>query len=126
MQRVFRIVTFTAQATVYSYYILHNKKYIGIYEIHGKVYTNTYPAIVPTETFEKVRQRIEINRIGQVSRDTVFLLKGKVFCGYCGKTNIGRRESDRLISVFENVVIMISGILRESVRVFELRDKIFP
>ena len=67
------------------YNILHNKKYIGIYEIHGKVYTNTYPAIVPTETFEKVRQRIEINRIGQVSRDTVFLLKGKVFCGYCGK-----------------------------------------
>lgn len=67
------------------YNILHNQKYIGRYEIHGKIYTNIYPPIVPLDIFEQVQRRIEHNRIGQVSRETVFLLKGKVFCGYCGK-----------------------------------------
>ncbi len=67
------------------YNILHNQKYIGRYEIHGVVYTNIYPAIVPLEIFEKVQQIAEHNKIGQVSRETVFLLKGKIFCGYCGK-----------------------------------------
>lgn len=57
----------------------------GKYEIHGKVYTNIYPPIVPLNIFEQVQRRIEHNRIGQVSRETVFLLKGKVYCGYCGK-----------------------------------------
>ena len=67
------------------YVILHNQKYIGKYEIHGKVYTNIYPPIVPLDIFEQVQRRIEHNRIGQVSRETVFLLKSKIFCGYCGK-----------------------------------------
>lgn len=67
------------------YNILHNSKYIGKYEIHGKVYTNIYPSIVPLTTFEPVQRKIEHNRIGQVSKETIFLLKGKVFCGYCGK-----------------------------------------
>ncbi len=67
------------------YVILHNQKYIGKYEIHGKVYLNIYPPIIPLDIFEQVQRRIEHNRIGQVSRETVFLLKGKIFCGYCGK-----------------------------------------
>jgi len=71
------------------YNILHNEKYIGRYTIHGKVYTNTYPPIVPLDLYEQVQRRIEHNRIGQVSRETVFLLKGKVFCGYCGKSMNG-------------------------------------
>ncbi len=71
------------------YNILHNEKYIGRYTIHGKVYTNTYPPIVPLDLYEQVQRRIEHNRIGQVSRETVFMLKGKVFCGYCGKSMNG-------------------------------------
>ena len=67
------------------YVILHNQKYIGKYEIHGKEYTNIYPQIVPLDIFEQVQRKIEHNRIGQVSKETIFLLKGKVFCGYCGK-----------------------------------------
>ena len=67
------------------YGILHNQKYVGKYEIHGKVYTNIYPPIVQEDIFEQVQRKIEHNRIGQVSKETIFLLKGKVFCGYCGK-----------------------------------------
>ena len=67
------------------YGILHNQKYIGKYEIHGKLYTNIYPPIVQEDIFEQVQRKIEHNRIGQVSKETIFLLKGKVFCGYCGK-----------------------------------------
>ncbi len=70
--------------TIYG--MLHNSKYIGRYEIHGKVYTNIYPQIVPLNIFEDVQRRIEHNRKGQVSKDVTFLLKGKVFCGYCGKS----------------------------------------
>lgn len=58
---------------------------LGKYEIHGKIYTNIYPPIVPLNIFEQVQRRIKHNRIGQVSRETIFLLKGKIFCGYCGK-----------------------------------------
>ena len=71
--------------TTAIYIILHNKKYIGLFEISGAIYENIYPAIVPLEIFEQVQQRIERNKLGQVSRETVFLLKGKVYCGYCGK-----------------------------------------
>ncbi len=67
------------------YNILHNKKYLGIYELHGKVYADIYPAIVSIDIFEQVQKRLEHNKIGQVSRDVTFLLKGKAFCGYCGK-----------------------------------------
>lgn len=69
--------------TIYN--MLHNKKYVGKYEIHGKAYPNIYPQVVPTELFEQVQRRIEHNRKGQVSKEVTFLLKGKVFCGYCGK-----------------------------------------
>ena len=71
--------------TTAIYNILHNKKYIGQFETNGSVYTNIYPAIVPLDLFEQVQRRTERNKLGQVSRETVFLLKGKITCGYCGK-----------------------------------------
>ena len=47
------------------YVILHNTKYIGKYEIHGKLYTNIYPPIVSFDVFEQVQRKIEHNRKGQ-------------------------------------------------------------
>ncbi len=66
------------------YNLLHNEKYIGRYKVNDEVYTNVYPQIVPTELFETVQRRLLHNKLGQKSKNTDFLLKGKVFCGYCG------------------------------------------
>ncbi len=67
------------------YNMLHNKKYIGRYEVNGEVYTNIFPQLIDDAVFDTVQRRLEHNKLGQKSRNTNFLLKGKIVCGYCGK-----------------------------------------
>lgn len=67
------------------YQILRNTRYIGVYYHNGKKYTNTFPPIVSTELFDTIQAMLAKNKLGSHSRDTEFLLKGKLFCGICGK-----------------------------------------
>ena len=71
-------------ATNTVYHILRNEKYTGVYHYNGEEFTNIYPQIVPKETFEIVCKRIEANKYGRKSKDVVYLLRGKIKCGYCG------------------------------------------
>ena len=71
-----------AKNTIYT--ILKNEKYSGIYRFKNEIYTNMYPQIVPTEIYEKVRNKININKYGKRSTETVYLLRHKLTCGYCG------------------------------------------
>ena len=49
-------------------------------------FNNIYPQIVPLEVYEIAKARIETNKYGKHPKDDVdYLLKGKIFCGYCGK-----------------------------------------
>ena len=67
------------------YNILKNEKYAGIYRMKsGEVYDNMYPRIVPQEIYNKVRAIVEKNKFGRRSITTVYLLRFKVKCGYCG------------------------------------------
>ena len=66
------------------YSILRNKNYIGIYEYKGEVFTDIYPQIISNEAFTRVRTRIDANKTGSRSVQTVYLLRGKLKCGYCG------------------------------------------
>ena len=66
------------------YGILVNERYTGIYRVNGEVYNNMYPQIVSAEIFEKVRLIAEKNKPGSRSVKTVYLLRNKVICGYCG------------------------------------------
>lgn len=66
------------------YQILKNEKYLGIYRNKDEVFENIYPQIVPTEIFEKVRRKVEKNKFGKRSTQTVYLLRHKLKCGYCG------------------------------------------
>ena len=68
------------------YGILKNEKYIGISRTKTGVYENTYPKIVPLETFEKVQQRVALNKFGKGGVADVYLFKHKIRCGYCGST----------------------------------------
>ena len=73
-----------ARNTVYS--ILKNEKYSGIYRFEDQVFDNIFPQIVPTETFQAVRRKVESNRYGKSSTTTVYLLRHKLKCGYCGSS----------------------------------------
>lgn len=68
------------------YGILKNEKYIGISRTKTGVYENTYPKIVPLETFEQVQKRIALNKFGKGGVADVYLFKHKIRCGYCGST----------------------------------------
>lgn len=71
-----------ARNTVYN--ILKNEKYAGIYRYNGEVFTNIYPQIVPQETYDIVRNKIDSNHYGKRSTEVVYLLRHKMKCGYCG------------------------------------------
>ena len=73
--------------TVYS--MLGNERYSGIYRHNGDVFDNIYPQIVPQETFDKVRAKVNANKFGKRSEHITYLLKDKIKCGYCGKSIIG-------------------------------------
>ncbi len=66
------------------YCMLKNEKYIGIYRHKTQIYENMYPAILPKELFERVRKITKQNHHGTRSVKTVYLLRHKIKCGYCG------------------------------------------
>lgn len=73
--------------TVYG--ILGNERYSGIYRHNGEVFDNIYPQIVPKETFDKVRAKVNANKFGKRSEHITYLLKDKIKCGYCSRSVIG-------------------------------------
>ena len=72
-------------STSVLYYMLENEKYIGLHTNRGMTYDNIFPAIVSKEVFDTVQKRILANKYGKHVPDIDYLLKGRVFCGYCGK-----------------------------------------
>lgn len=82
-----------AKNTVYN--LLKNDKYTGVYHLHDAVYENVYPRIISDEIFEKVRQISEKNHYGRRSTKTVYLLRGKMVCGYCGYSIIAETGTAR-------------------------------
>ena len=94
------------------YELLHNQKYIGVCiynkrvaEVDGHcssrkykdksewiVNTDMYPPIVDKDVFNKVQKMMTARAVGNRSPNTVYLLKGKVFCGLCGKPYVGNRR----------------------------------
>lgn len=82
-----------AKNTVYG--ILGNERYSGIYRHNGEVFDNIYPQIVPQETFDKVRSKVNCNKYGKRSDEITYLLKDKIKCGYCGKSIVGDNGTSR-------------------------------
>ena len=66
------------------YNMLTNEKYIGIYRKDDEVYKNMFPRIIDNDTFEKVQKKLHMNHYGKKSIKTIYLLKQKLTCGYCG------------------------------------------
>lgn len=56
----------------------------SLFVYNGEVFTNIYPQIVPQETYDIVRKKIDSNHYGKRSTEVVYLLRHKMKCGYCG------------------------------------------
>ena len=70
--------------------ILHNKKYIGYYQYMDVETPDGIPRIVSDELFDRVQQRLNINKKAPAQgRDVKYILSGKLYCGYCHSEMIG-------------------------------------
>lgn len=67
------------------YFLLSNEKYTGICHHNDEIYTNIYPRIIPDEIFSLVSKKIADNRYGKHNPNVYYLLRNRLFCGYCGK-----------------------------------------
>ncbi len=72
-----------APNTVYD--ILKNDKYLGVYMRGEEVVDNMYPSLIDKDLFERVRKIVNANKFGKRSVKAVYLLRGKLKCGYCGR-----------------------------------------
>ena len=69
---------------------MRNKKYLGIYEKDGKIYTDIYPQIIDNDLFDRVQKRLKaVQRYHNKKQKTEYLLTGKAFCLHCGISIIG-------------------------------------
>ena len=75
----------------YLYHILHDKKYTGVVERQGQIYTNIFPRIISDDIWEKVNAINEENKIAPSRKKEVFdfILSGKLICGDCKCKMIG-------------------------------------
>ena len=74
------------QSTLFK--ILKLEKYTGVYRYDGEVYLNMYPQIVDPVIFNHVQRMMAKNKLGSNSRNTEFLLKGKLYCGKIGRAHV--------------------------------------
>ncbi len=65
---------------------LNNAKYTGEFYFGERLCTNTYPAIIDKDLFERVQKRLQVNRYfagGTATARVPYLLTGKAFCAHC-------------------------------------------
>ncbi len=67
------------------YRMISSEKYAGIFRHGDEIFTNIYPAIVSDALFRTVKRKADNNKYGKHKQDVCYLLKFKLFCGYCGK-----------------------------------------
>ncbi len=65
------------------YHFLRQEKYTGIYRVNGEEFDKIYPPIIDKEIYQLCKKRIDANKHGKHTNRVPFLLKGKVYCGYC-------------------------------------------
>jgi site-specific DNA recombinase len=70
---------------------LSNRKYIGEYRCQDVFIADGIPAIINTDTFNKVQERIKKNRRAPAAAkaQVEYLLSTKLFCGECGSMLVG-------------------------------------
>ncbi|MGN1201349.1 MAG: recombinase family protein [Candidatus Caccovivens sp.] len=67
------------------YYMLKQEKYTGVYTINNEQFDKIYPPIIDKDIYAIVKKRIDANKHGKHVDNVNYVLKGKAFCGYCGR-----------------------------------------
>lgn len=85
----------TSQGNKFTYssfnLLLQNRKYIGEYKYQDVIIPGGVPAIIDTQTFERVQMRMKKNKQTPAASKAQerYLLTTKLFCGKCGKIMFG-------------------------------------
>jgi site-specific DNA recombinase len=78
--------------------ILRNRSYLGTYSRFGVRVPASHPALISSDDFRRVQERLSSRRQEKGKRQTsLFLLSGLAYCGYCDNKMIGvsRRQRGR-------------------------------
>ena len=78
-------------------YMLSNRRYIGDYKYADIVIADATPAIIDKELFERVQQRLKLNKHAPARHkaEDDYLLTTKLFCGKCGAYMVGESGTSR-------------------------------
>jgi len=76
--------------------ILRNRSYLGTYSRFGVRVPASHPALISSDDFRRVQERLSSRRQEKAKRRTsLFLLSGLVYCGYCDNKMIGVSRRQR-------------------------------
>ena len=67
--------------------MIRNEKYIGICKMDDEIYTNIFPPIIEESVFKRCNLIMDNHKHRQRKdslNEDVYILSGKLFCGYCG------------------------------------------
>ena len=76
--------------------ILRNRSYLGTYSRFGVRVPASHPALISSDDFRRVQERLSSRRQERAKRRTsLFLLSGLAYCGYCDNKMIGVSRRQR-------------------------------
>jgi len=76
--------------------ILRNRTYLGTYSRFGVRVPASHPALISSDDFRRVQERLSSHRQEKAKRQTsLFLLSGLAYCGYCDNKMIGVSRRQR-------------------------------
>jgi site-specific DNA recombinase len=76
--------------------ILRNRSYLGTYSRFGVRVPASHPALISSDDFRRVQERLSSRRQEKAKRQTsLFLLSGLAYCGYCDNKMIGVSRRQR-------------------------------
>jgi len=76
--------------------ILRNRSYLGTYSRFGVRVPASHPALISSDDFRRVQERLSSRRQEKAKRRTsLFLLSGLAYCGYCDNKMIGVSRRQR-------------------------------
>ena len=82
--------------------MIRNEKYIGICKMDDEIYTNIFPPIIEESVFKRCNLIMDNHKHRQRKdslNEDVYILSGKLFCGYCKHKMIGEsgKEINKVI-----------------------------
>jgi site-specific DNA recombinase len=76
--------------------ILRNRSYLGTYSRFGVRVPASHPALISSDDFRRVQERLSSRRQEKAKRQiSLFLLSGLTYCGYCDNKMIGVSRRQR-------------------------------